>query len=68
MSIDQQTATDVLTSYVNGADPVTIGTQVFTDAGGQQIVSEQVTNLTGVVVTPENVSIITQILQMIFGA
>lgn len=53
--------------YLTGTDPVTIGTQAFNNVGGTQIVSEQVTNLTGVVVTPENVSIITQLLQLIFG-
>ena len=67
MSLDTQTLVNAAGQYATGTDSVTIGTQVFNDAGGQQLVAEQVTNLTGVIVTPENVSIITQIIQMIFG-
>ena len=68
MAIDTQTAVDTLVSYNNGATPADIGTQLFNEAGGSQIVTEQIQNLSGVTVTPESVDLLTQLLRLIFGA
>lgn len=63
MSLDAQTGITAVNQYVTGTDSVTMGTQLFNDVGGADIIQ----NATGVVVTPENVSLITQILRIIFG-